>query len=93
MRVPFWLQGALFVPLLIALLFVVGVRSLLPPVFLPIVLFQSLFGGIGFVARHEMAFVFIYWAFVGALVGLCFDIFHPKTKTASSQSAVQEAVV
>lgn len=94
MRVPFWLQGTVFVPLFIGFLFIIRAKILLPPVFLPVILFQSLFGGIGFVAEHEAVFVFIYWALVGALVGLCFDIFRRphQAKTAPIESAVQGIV-
>ena len=91
MRIPHSIQGMLFAPALIALLFLL--KAFCPasagnacfadyfatPVFLPLVALYKIFGYAPQASYQELAFIFLYWALVGFLLGLVADLlFHKK---------------
>ena len=85
MRVPYFLQGALFAPLLIGLILLL--KLLCPgqvgdgcfvdyfavPMFFPVIVLYATFGGT-LLLKHEFWFLLVYWSFLGFLVGLIFDL-------------------
>lgn len=85
MRIPYSIQGTLFGPTLIALALLLKLVCPAPtgtgcfadqlavPIFLPLIFVYKIVGE-GWVMYHELWFVLLYWAFVGLLVGLIFDL-------------------
>lgn len=85
MRIPYFVQGALFGPALIGLSIILKVLcptsadagcfadSLAVPIFLPLIFIYKIVDD-GLVMYHELWFVVLYWSFVGLLVGLIFDL-------------------
>ena len=85
MRIPYFVQGALFGPALIGLSVVLKVLCPAPagagcftdhlavPIFLPLIFVYRTVGE-GLVMVHELWFVVLYWSLVGLLVGLIFDL-------------------
>ncbi len=86
MRVPYAIKGMLFAPALVALAFFLKVICpespgsgclsdyLSTPIFLPAIFVESAVGkSIGSYGL-EMLVVLLYWALVGLLVGLIFDL-------------------
>ena len=85
-RVPYAIQGVLFVPLFVALIFVL--KMFCPasagdmcfsdyfavPVFLPLVMIYTLFDFQGEALGQELIFVLLYWGLIGFLVGFVIDI-------------------
>lgn len=92
MKIPYSIQGMLFAPAVIGLLFILKVTcpattgsgcfadNFLVPVFLPLTFLYKVFAQIApVVAHHEAWFILGYWTVVGFLVGLLCDIaFHNK---------------
>ena len=86
MKFPYWLQGALFAPALLGLLFLLKVTCPAPtgagcfadnfilPAFLPLIFVYRAFGQASFIFQYDTFFMFLYWITVGLLVGLCFDV-------------------
>ena len=85
MRIPYFVQGALFGPALIGLSIVLKVLcptsvgagcfadSLAVPIFLPLIFVYKIVDD-SLVMYHELWFVVLYWSLVGLLVGLIFDL-------------------
>ena len=86
MRVPYFIQGALFGPALIGLTLVLKLACPVPtgsgcfadalavPIFLPLIFIYTIVGE-GLVMYHELWFVLLYWGLVGFLIGLIFDLY------------------
>ncbi len=92
MKIPYSIQGLFFAPALIGLVFLLKVScpvgtgegcfadNFLSPVFMPIKFLYKIFDSIApTLATHEPLFILGYWAVVGLLIGLVFDL-----KTSSS---------
>ncbi|MFZ2048836.1 MAG: hypothetical protein WAV25_00855 [Minisyncoccia bacterium] len=88
MKVPYSIQGLIFAPVLIGLVFLLKITcpvgagqgcfadNFLTPVFMPIKFFYRAFQGHeSYLALHEPFFILGYWAIVGLVVGLCVDLF------------------
>ena len=85
MKIPYFIQGALFGPVLIGLALILKVLCpasagsscfadhLAVPIFLPLIFAYTNFGG-NLIVIHEFWFVIAYWAIVGFLIGLIFDL-------------------
>ena len=85
MRIPYFVQGALFGPAFIGLSIVLKVLcptsvgagcfadSLAVPIFLPLIFIYKIVDD-SLVMYHELWFVVLYWSLVGLLVGLIFDL-------------------
>lgn len=87
MKIPYSIQGMLFAPVLVTLLFIL--KAICPesagnacfadwfatPIFLPLVAIYKIFGQIPLVSGQEVAFIFLYWALVGFVVGLILDLY------------------
>ena len=96
MRIPYFIQGALFGPALIGLTLVLKVFCLAPvgagcfadhlaiPIFLPLILFYTTFGE-SVVLAHELWFVVIYWSLTGLLIGLIFDLHTRRSRYLPAQ--------
>lgn len=93
MKVPYSIQGALFVPALLGLIFIlrvtcpeVGIEegcfadTFATPLFMPAVFMHTVWAGESFVAQYELVFLMLYWIAVLFLLGLCFDLFEDKHK-------------
>ncbi|MBX4189240.1 hypothetical protein KW785_01430 [Candidatus Parcubacteria bacterium] len=84
MKVPYSLQGLLFAPVFLVLLFVLKITCpsssgcfadvFSAPAFIPLASVYKMFGPVEAISAHEPIFILGYWALVGLLVGLCFDI-------------------
>jgi hypothetical protein len=86
MKFPNWLQGLLFAPALVALLFLLKATCPAPtgvgcfadpfikPVFLPLIFLYKTYGQTTYILEHEVLIIILYWAVVGLLVGTLFDI-------------------
>lgn len=86
MRVPYWIQGALFAPACAVLLFVLRITCpgqgvecfagpFVRPLFFPLPFFYSIFGHLRALPAHEPLFILGYWTLIGLIAGLCFDIY------------------
>jgi|SRR3989344_5434682 len=85
MRIPYFIQGALFGPALICLSLVLKVVCPAPvgagcftdhlaiPIFMPLAFIYRILDG-NFLLGYELLFVIIYWSLVGLLIGLIFDL-------------------
>src|SRR5688500_5801407 len=86
MRIPFSVRGLIFSPTLICLVFLL--KAFCPdsagsscfadqfavPIFLPLVAIYKIFGGSAVIGGQEFLLIMIYWAFIGFLIGLVFDL-------------------
>jgi hypothetical protein len=87
---PYWLQGALFAPTFLLLLFFLKISCLgesecfadvfSTPAFLPLSAVYRAFGPVGSITNHEPIFLLVYWMIVGLLLGLLFDIYRSGAK-------------
>lgn len=98
MRLPYSIQGMMFAPALVGLVFIL--KAFCPasagaacfadyfatPIFLPLVALYRIFGKVPDLNVQEVLFVFLYWAFIGFLVGLFIDLMKPKKEDASAPS-------
>jgi hypothetical protein len=89
-RVPLSIQGLFFAPVLICLFFVL--KAFCPdsagsgcfadqfavPIFLPLVAVYKIFGSSDVIGGHEFIFISAYWAIIGFLIGLMFDLWMRK---------------
>jgi hypothetical protein len=85
MHIPYSIRGALFGPALIVVIIILKMFCptsigtgcfadyLAVPVFLPLILLYATTGE-GLVLVHELWFIFLYWSFIGLLLGLIFDL-------------------
>jgi hypothetical protein len=85
MRLPYALQGIIFAPLFVGLIFVL--KSFCPesagemcfadffavPLFLPLIAVYKVFGYIPGPNGQEVLFLILYWALVGFLIGFILD--------------------
>lgn len=95
MKTPHWIQGALFAPALVGVLFILKITCpvgagqgcfadpFLTPVFMPLTVIYKVFGNAPFLIAHEPIFVLIYWVIVGLFVGLLFDILKHENQISS----------
>lgn len=86
MKVPYSIQGFLFAPTLIGLVFMLQITCPLPagggcfadnftvPLFMPAVFLSSFWSGWQVFTQYELLFLVLYWSLVGFLLGLCFDL-------------------
>lgn len=91
MRMPYFIQGALFGPTFIGLTFILKVAcptavsagcfadSLAVPIFLPLIFVYKMIDG-GLIMHYELWFVILYWSLVGLLVGFIFDLRTPRSR-------------
>lgn len=96
-RLPYALQGLLFVPALIALIFVL--KAFCPessgegcfadyfatPIFLPLVIIYKLFGGNSAALGQEFLFILLYWAAIGFLLGFILDLYTRRSQYSPEQ--------
>jgi hypothetical protein len=85
MKVPYAIQGMLFAPALIGLLFVLNISCpqsgscfsdhFAGIIFLPVAFVYKAFGNNTYLTTHESLLILTYWAIVGLLVGYVFDLF------------------
>ena len=88
MKVPYAVQGFIFAPALISMIFILKVTcpaaagqgcfadNFLEPVFMPLKFLYKVFQNHESVlALHEPLFIVGYWALVGLVAGLCVDLF------------------
>jgi hypothetical protein len=87
MKVPYWIQGALFAPVLAILIFILKITCPAPngvgcfadpflkPLFFPLPSFYAVFGGLRALPAHEPWFVLGYWTLIGLVIGLFCDIY------------------
>jgi hypothetical protein len=87
MKIPYSIQGLLFAPVLVGLIFLL--KSFCPasagnmcfadwfatPVFLPLIAVYKIFGHAPAASGGEVLFIFLYWALVGFVVGLIPDLY------------------
>jgi hypothetical protein len=85
MRIPYFIQGALFAPAFVGLVIILKIfcpasagatcfaDHLAVPIFLPLILVYTNFGG-NLLVIHEFWFVLVYWAVTGFLIGLILDL-------------------
>lgn len=95
MRIPYFIKGAFFGPAFIAL--VMLLKAFCPdsagdgclanhfavPIFLPLVFIYKFLGTSSL--PYEFAFIIAYWAIVGALVGLIFDLYKRQSQYSREQ--------
>jgi hypothetical protein len=84
MKVPYAIQGMLFAPALIGLLFVLNISCpqsgscfsdhFAGIIFLPVAFVYKVFGNNTYLTTHESLLILTYWAIVGLLVGYVFDL-------------------
>jgi hypothetical protein len=98
MRVPYAVQGFLFAPAFIGLVFFLQVTCPEPsgggcfadlftlPMFMPVVFIHYVWGGLAILTQYELMFVVLYWSLVGALFGLCFDIYKEDERGSQNPS-------
>jgi hypothetical protein len=91
MKVPYWIQGALFSPACAVLIFALKVTCPAPhgvgcfadpfitPLFFPLPFFYKFLGNMPALMQHEPLFVLGYWSMVGLIAGLAFDIYKKET--------------
>lgn len=87
MRIPYSIQGMLFAPALVGLIFLL--KAFCPasagnacfadvfatPVFLPLIAVYKIFGGIPAASGgQELIFILLYWALTGFVLGLILDL-------------------
>lgn len=56
------------------------------PIFLPLVALYRAFGKVPALNAQEVLFIFLYWAFMGFLLGLVADLLKPKKESAGALS-------
>ncbi len=86
MKIPYYIQGALFAPALVGILFILKITCpagggqgcfadpFLTPVFMPLTFIYKVFGDTSFLISHEPIFILLYWVILGLFVGMMFDI-------------------
>lgn len=91
MRIPYSIQGALFAPTLILLLFVLKMTCPAPtgagcfadafllPMFMPLLFVYRVFGREAIVVAHEPIFILLYWMCIGLCAGMLADLYNKKT--------------
>jgi len=92
MRIAYAIQGALFALALIGLVFIIKIGCpvgagqgcfsdyFTVPMFMPLGFIYKFFGEVPVVYANESIFILLYWALVGLLIGLCFDLFPRKNR-------------
>jgi hypothetical protein len=96
-RIPYFLQGALFAPALIGVVFVLKVTcpamagegcfadNFLLPTFMPLEFLYNIFSSYApLLSRHEPLFILGYWSIVGFVAGLSIDLYKEMKKTPDS---------
>ncbi len=88
MKVPYALQGALFAPAFIGLLFILKITCpasggcfsdhFAGLIFMPVAFVYKVLGGNTFLTARESLLILLYWAIVGLLVGYIFDLLRPE---------------
>jgi len=109
-KIPLWIQGLFFAPILICLFFVLKATcpesagsscfadQFAVPIFLPLVAIFKIFGSTDFLMGQEFLFILIYWALIGALIGLILDLcirrsrYLPEPHLPPSQTSVPESL-
>lgn len=98
MKWPYALQGFIFAPAFVGLIFLL--KALCPqgtgdicfadhfavPVFMPLIALYQLFGIESSPSSQEFIFVLMYWAVVGFLIGLLIDLLTKKESKSSPPS-------
>jgi hypothetical protein len=86
MRVPYAIQGALFAPSLVLLMFILKITCpvetgngcfadpFISSVFFPLPSVYRVFGHMEIITMHEPLFILLYWTVVGFLVGVAIDV-------------------
>jgi hypothetical protein len=86
MKFPYWLQGLIFAPALVGLLFILKATCPAPtgvgciadpfikPAFLPVIFLYKIYGQTTYILTHEAILIIAYWAIVGLLIGLLAEI-------------------
>jgi hypothetical protein len=86
MKIPYSIQGALFAPALVGVLFILKITCpagagqgcfadpFLTPAFMPLSVIYRIFGPASFIVAHEPMFILLYWIIIGLFVGAIFDI-------------------
>ncbi len=95
-KVPYYIQGALFAPALVGVLFILKITCpagagqgcfadpFLTPVFMPLTVLYKVFGYAQFLIAHEPIFILLYWVILGLFIGMLFDILkHSKENSFS----------
>jgi hypothetical protein len=86
MRLPYALQGAIFAPVLVGLIF--ALKASCPesagdacfadyfatPIFMPLLVIYKIFGGTSAAIGQEILLIFLYWGVVGFLIGFLIDL-------------------
>jgi hypothetical protein len=96
MRVPYSIQGFLFAPAVVSLIFILKITcpaatgygcfadNFLPIVFIPLTFLYKIFGQVApTLAQHEPLFVLGYWALIGLFSGLVVDLWKAKERDSS----------
>jgi len=91
MRLPYSVQGLLFAPALLVLVFFLRLTCPVStneacfsdyfsvPAFMPLAFAEKVMRVTMGSMFYEIAFVMIYWTLIGFLVGLCFDVYKKRT--------------
>lgn len=86
MKIPYYIQGALFAPALVGVLFILKITCpagfgqgcfadpFLTPVFMPLTIIYEVFGNSPFVIAYEPILILLYWIILGLFIGMLFDI-------------------
>ncbi len=97
MRFSSAVRGAVFAPVLISLFFILKATcpesagescfadQFAVPIFLPLVAMHRMLGSVDSLGGQEFVFIIIYWALIGALVGLILDLCIPRSQYLPSQ--------
>ena len=90
MKVPYAVQGMLFAPALIGLLFVLRITCpasdmcfsdhFAALIFMPVAFVYKVFGNNTYLTSHESLLILVYWALVGFLVGYIFDLLREERR-------------
>lgn len=91
MRLPYSIQGSLFAPALVFLIFILKAfctgsgGSCFPDyfasiIFLPVVAMYRMFGRVPELNFPEVCLIFLYWAFIGFLIGFFVDLLKPRSE-------------
>ena len=92
MKLPYSIQGALFAPTLVLLIFILKVTCPAPTgggcfadpfissVFFPLPAIYRLFGQRVFITLHEPLIILVYWLLVGLFAGLVVDLIKKENK-------------
>lgn len=83
MRIPYAVWGMFLLPILVGFIFVIKAfcggaacfaDSFAKAIFLPLIAMSNIFGRVPTMNGAEIAFVFLYWALLGFLVGFILDL-------------------